>query len=71
MNWDLTDREREVMGLLSKGYKNRMICEKLFITKNTLQTHMRHIFWKLDVTDRTQAAIWGVKNNFGQTRELN
>ena len=70
MNWNLTNRERDVMGLLSRGYNNNMIMGKLFITRNTLSTHMRNIFGKLDVDDRTQAAIWGVKNNYGQTGEL-
>ena len=70
MNWELTPREQDVMGLLSRGLNNNSIMAELYITRNTLSTHMRNIFGKLNVTDRTQAAIWGVKNNYGQTREL-
>jgi DNA-binding NarL/FixJ family response regulator len=67
---NFTRQEGIVLGLLSRGYTNADIMERLYITKNTLKTHMRNIFWKIGVNDRTQAAIWGVKHNYGQTREL-
>jgi DNA-binding NarL/FixJ family response regulator len=56
--------------LLSRGFQNAQIQESLCISRNTLKTHMRNIFGKLNVGDRTQAALWGVKHNYGQTAEL-
>lgn len=67
---ELTRQEKVILGLLSRGFKNAQIQACLYISKNTLKTHMTNIYGKLQVSDRTQAAIWGVKNNFGQTTEL-
>jgi len=62
---DFTDQERLILSLISMGNNNRTIMEKLHISKNTLKTHSRNIYSKLDVTDRTQAAIWAVQNGYG------
>jgi DNA-binding NarL/FixJ family response regulator len=60
--WDalaeLTAREREVLGQLAKGLPNRKIADSLGITEKTVKTHLGHIFSKLEVRDRTQAALW-------------
>jgi len=69
---DLTDQERLILSLIAMGNGNPIIMEKLHISKNTIKTHMRNIFSKLDVTDRTQAAIWAIQNGYGvQTPVLN
>jgi NarL family two-component system response regulator LiaR len=47
------------------GYDNKSILEHLFVSNNTLKTHMRNIYSKIGVNDRTQAAIWALKNGFG------
>jgi ATP/maltotriose-dependent transcriptional regulator MalT len=52
----LTDREEEVLVLISQGYKNAEIAEKMFVSLNTIKTHTKNIFIKLDVKNRTQAA---------------
>ncbi len=62
---DLTSQEAVVISLLSMGCTNKEITEQLYVSRNTLKTHLRHIYDKLDVSDRTQAAIWAVRNGFG------
>jgi DNA-binding CsgD family transcriptional regulator/GAF domain-containing protein len=52
--WPLTPQERQIAGLLAQGKTNKAIAETLFITENTVQTHLRHIYAKLEVTGRTQ-----------------
>jgi DNA-binding CsgD family transcriptional regulator len=54
---ELTPQERNVARLVATGLTNREIAERLFITMNTVETHLRHIFQKLDVSSRTQLAI--------------
>lgn len=53
----LSDREREILKLISKGSSNREIAEVLFITEGTVKNHVTNILSKLDVRDRTQAAL--------------
>lgn len=59
---DLTDQEALILTLLSIGYSNEAIMEYLCVSRNTLKTHLRNIYTKLGVSDRTQAAIWAVRN---------
>jgi two-component system, NarL family, response regulator LiaR len=58
---DLTEREIEVLRLVSTGFTNQKIAEQLDISAETVKTHIRHIMRKLAVTDRTQAAVMGLK----------
>lgn len=53
----LSDREREILRLISNGSSNREIAEKLFITEGTVKNHVTNILSKLNVRDRTQAAL--------------
>jgi DNA-binding NarL/FixJ family response regulator len=61
----LTQRERQVLGLLVQGLSNRKIARTLRISESTVKNHLHAIFLKLDVTDRTQAiaAILGGKHH--------
>ena len=59
----LTRREVEVMRCLARGQSNRDIANELFISEKTVKNHISNIFHKLDVTDRTQALIKGLKLN--------
>ncbi len=53
----LSTRENEVLELLVDGLSNQQMAERLFISNETVKTHMRHIMEKLAVSDRTQAAV--------------
>lgn len=59
----LTPRERDVLSELTKGKSNREIASSLFVTEKTVKTHISNIFSKLQVQDRTQAALYAVKHN--------
>ena len=52
---DLTEREEEVLGLLARGYRYREIADRLTIGFETVRTHIRHIYDKLQVRSRTEA----------------
>ena len=54
---DLTDREREVLRSVAAGASNREIAQTLHLSEGTVRNHISHILTKLDVRDRTQAAI--------------
>lgn len=58
----LTDREREVLGLIADGRSNREIARSLVLSEKTVKTHVSNILMKLDVSDRTQAALWAVRH---------
>lgn len=60
---NLTSREIEVLELIAEGMINREIAQKLFISEKTVKNHISNIFKKLNVSDRTQAAIYAYKNN--------
>lgn len=60
---ELTQREYEVIALIADGLNNKDIAEKLFISEKTVKNHVSNIFRKINVSDRTQAAIYAYKNN--------
>ena len=58
----LSEREREVLGLLVEGLSNKLIARRLEISEKTVKSHLTRIFRELDVTDRTQAALWAERH---------
>ena len=56
MSHELTNREHDVLSMVCEGKRNREIAETLFISENTVETHLRVIFQKLCVRNRTEAA---------------
>jgi DNA-binding NarL/FixJ family response regulator len=61
----LTEREREVLTLIADGRSNREIARALVLSEKTVKTHVSNILMKLDLSDRTQAALWAVRNGVG------
>jgi DNA-binding NarL/FixJ family response regulator len=59
----LSERELEVLRLLSTGLSNKEIAPLLFISETTVKTHIDHIIAKLGVSDRVQAAVWAARHN--------
>lgn len=62
----LTRREMDVLKLLSLGMYNKEVAEKLEISERTVKNHVSNIFKKIEVTDRTQAAVFAIRNNLVQ-----
>lgn len=60
---NLTRREYEVLTLIAEGFNNKEIANHLFISEKTVKNHVSNIFRKINVSDRTQAAIYAYKNN--------
>ncbi|PTI12160.1 response regulator [Staphylococcus warneri] len=58
----LSKRETEVLKEMVKGKTNKEIANTLFVSEKTIKTHVSHIFSKLQVSDRTQAAIYAMEN---------
>jgi DNA-binding NarL/FixJ family response regulator len=58
---ELTDREREVLRLIGNGKRNREIAQDLFISEKTVKNHVSNILWKLQVNDRTEAALFAAR----------
>ncbi|MET8325421.1 response regulator transcription factor [Streptomyces sp. NPDC005181] len=58
----LTEREREVLSLIADGRSNREIARALVLSEKTVKTHVSNILMKLDLSDRTQAALWAVRH---------
>ena len=54
---ELTEREREVLGLIAQGYNNAEIARQLFLSVKTVRNHVSNIFSKLQVADRAQVII--------------
>jgi DNA-binding NarL/FixJ family response regulator len=58
----LTPREREVLALLARGRANKVIARDLGVSERTVKTHVSNILAKLNLTDRTQAAVYAVRH---------
>ncbi len=63
---DLTDREREVIRLVAQGCSNGEIARRLVISDKTVKTHISNILGKLKLEDRTQLAIYALKNGLAE-----
>lgn len=58
----LTKREKEILVLISRGMLNKEIANELNITERTVKNHISNLFKKMNVYDRTQAAVYAIKN---------
>jgi NarL family two-component system response regulator LiaR len=64
----LTEREREVIRLVARGESNQAIAEELVISEKTVKTHVSNILSKLNLADRTQLAIFAIKNGLADSK---
>lgn len=62
LHQQLTARERDILGLLAKGYDNQTIADESFISLKTVKTHVSNILSKLNVSDRTQAVVYAFEH---------
>ena len=58
----LTPRERQILDMIAQGNHNKEIARALGISEKTVRVHCSHLFQRLGVTDRTQAAVWAVRS---------
>ena len=66
----LTQREEEVLELLTHGITYKGVASKLFISETTVKTHVNNIFQKLQVNDRTQAVLYALNHGIGNRRKV-
>jgi DNA-binding NarL/FixJ family response regulator len=62
-NSPLSSRERQVVELVSQGFKNREIAQRMFISEQTVKNHLHNIFDKLGVSDRLELALYAIHKN--------
>ena len=60
----LTDRESEILALITQGMSNAEVAELTFLSPNTVKSYIRSIYRKIQVGSRTQAVLWGVEHGF-------
>lgn len=64
INFLISDRELEVLNLIQNGYSNNQIGKHLFLSENTIKTHIKHIYKKMSVSNRREAIekgiLWGI-----------
>jgi DNA-binding NarL/FixJ family response regulator len=69
LNWPgrsegLTDRESEILALITQGKSNAEVATLTYLSPNTVKSYIRTLYRKIDVTSRTQAVLWGVRHGF-------
>ena len=65
----LTERELEVLALIATGMANKLIALELGVAERTVKTHVSNILGKLGLSDRTQAALWAVREGLAEPRQ--
>ncbi|HEX4018594.1 MAG TPA: response regulator transcription factor [Frankiaceae bacterium] len=60
----LTDRESEILALITQGRSNAEVVELTFLSPNTVKSYIRNVYRKIGVSSRTQAVLWGVRHGF-------
>jgi DNA-binding NarL/FixJ family response regulator len=65
----LSERERDVLKLIARGFSNTDIAQRLFLSEGTVRNYVSSIFTKLDVSDRTQAAVMALRAGLADLNE--
>jgi DNA-binding NarL/FixJ family response regulator len=60
----LSDRESEILALITQGKSNAEVAALTYLSPNTVKSYIRTIYRKIDVGSRTQAVLWGIKHGF-------
>jgi DNA-binding NarL/FixJ family response regulator len=60
----LSDREVQILGLITQGLQNTEIAEQCFLSINSVKTYIRHAYRKIGVHDRSQAVVWCLQHGF-------
>jgi len=63
-NEGMTDREAEILALITQGKSNAEVAKLTYLSPNTVKSYIRTIYRKIEVGSRTQAVLWGVANGF-------
>ena len=66
----LTEQERAVLALLALGQRSARIADEVSISTRTVENHLYHIFHKLGVSSRIEAALYALSNNFVSSSEM-
>jgi DNA-binding NarL/FixJ family response regulator len=64
----LSDRESEVLALITQGLSNADVARLTYLSPNTVKSYIRSIYRKIGVASRTQAVLWGINNGFAPNR---
>ena len=64
----LTDRESEVLALITQGLSNADVARLTYLSPNTVKSYIRSIYRKIGVDSRTQAVLWGIRHGFAPNR---
>lgn len=59
-----SDRESEILALITQGKSNSEVAKLTYLSPNTVKTHIRSIYRKINATSRTQAVLWGIAHGF-------
>ncbi|WP_375430727.1 DNA-binding response regulator [uncultured Friedmanniella sp.] len=60
----LTDREAEILALITQGKNNAEVAQLTYLSPNTIKSYIRSTYRKINVTSRTQAVLWGIERGF-------
>jgi DNA-binding NarL/FixJ family response regulator len=60
----ITDREAEILALITQGKNNAEVATLTYLSPNTVKSYIRSIYRKIDASSRTQAVLWGVRHGF-------
>jgi len=63
-NEGLSDRESEILALITQGKNNAEIATLMYLSPNTVKSYVRNLYRKIEVDSRTQAVVWGVRHGF-------